>query len=182
MRVVETSLPGVVVIEPRVFHDERGEFYEAWNARRFAEATGVETAFVQDNHSHSVYGVLRGLHYQLDRPQGKLVRVVVGSVFDVAVDIRRDSDTFGRWVGVELSAENQRQFWIPPGFAHGFYTLTTTADVIYKVTEYYASELDRGIRWNDPEIGINWPMGEESPILSAKDADAPLLTDAVIYE
>ena len=175
MNFVKTSLPGVLIVEPKVFGDDRGFFMETYHAARFAEA-GVGDQFVQDNHSRSTRGVLRGLHFQDPNPQGKLVRAVSGTIFDVAVDIRRGSPTFGRWVGVELSAENKRQLWVPAGFAHGFCVTSETADVVYKCTALYDPVSDRGIRWNDPAIGIEWPGVE--PVLSPKDAAAPLLADA----
>lgn len=178
MNFVETRLPGVVIVEPRVFGDDRGFFLESWNARAF-EAAGIAGPWVQDNHSRSAKGVLRGLHYQLRQPQGKLVRCTAGAVFDVAVDLRRSSPTFGRWEGVELSADNKRMLWVPPGFAHGFLTLSATADFQYKCTDYYAPEWERAVVWNDPEIGIEWPLGEgEAPSLSAKDAAGVRLKDA----
>ena len=164
-----------MIIEPKVFGDERGFFFESFNARQFREATGVDLPFVQDNHSRSACNVLRGLHYQLPpKAQGKLVRVVAGEVFDVAVDIRRGSPTFGRWVGAVLSAENKRQLWIPPGFAHGFVTLSEFAEFLYKTTDYYSPEHERAIAWNDPAIAIAWPM-QGAPLLSGKDQVAPLL-------
>jgi dTDP-4-dehydrorhamnose 3,5-epimerase len=175
MKFVETALPGVLIVEPKVFGDDRGFFMEVYHAARFA-AAGVGDPFVQDNHSRSSRGVLRGLHYQEPNPQGKLVRAVSGSIFDVAVDIRRGSPSFGRWVGVELSEENKRQLWVPPGFAHGFFVTSATADVVYKCTALYEPQNDRGIRWDDPAIAIEWPPIE--PLLSAKDAVAPLLADA----
>lgn len=181
MRVVDTGLDGVKLIEPKIFGDDRGFFLESWNARAFAEA-GIDAAFIQDNHSRSSAGVLRGLHYQLVRPQGKLVRVVSGRVFDVAVDIRRSSPGFGRWIGVELSAVNKRMLWVPPGFAHGFLALEDGTDFLYKCTELYAPEHDRSILWSDPGIGIDWPLAGAAPSLSAKDAAAPLLAEAEIYE
>jgi dTDP-4-dehydrorhamnose 3,5-epimerase len=167
MNVIPTDLEGVLIIEPRVFGDQRGFFLESYHARRYA-AAGLPQHFVQDNHSSSVPGTLRGLHYQLQHPQGKLVRVIRGAVFDVAVDIRRGSPTFGRWVGVELSAENKRQLYVPPGFAHGFCVPSVESEFEYKCTDYYASDDERGIIWSDPTIGIAWPLDE--PILSAKDA------------
>jgi dTDP-4-dehydrorhamnose 3,5-epimerase len=179
MNIIETPLPGVVLIEPKVFGDARGFFMESWNRKAFAEA-GLDVDFVQDNHSRSARGVLRGLHYQLNAPQGKLVRVVSGAVFDVAVDLRRSSPHFGRWTGYELSAENRRMLWIPPGFGHGFLVLSEHADFLYKTTAYYAPQWDRGIRWNDPAIGVAWPLDGE-PVLSAKDAVQPLLKDAEVY-
>jgi dTDP-4-dehydrorhamnose 3,5-epimerase len=168
IRPAET-LPDVLVIAPRVFADERGEFFESWRASAFANA-GVPAAFVQDNHSVSRAGVLRGMHYQIRKAQGKLVRVVVGEVFDVCVDVRRSSPTFGRWAGVRLSAENHRMVWIPPGFAHGFLTLSDRADVLYKVTDDYAPEHERTLAWNDPAVGVEWPLSPgQAPLLSPKD-------------
>lgn len=168
MKVIETALPGVLLLEPRVFGDDRGFFMEVWNERTFAEA-GLDIRFVQDNHSRSQRGVLRGLHYQIRQPQGKLVRVVSGAVFDVAVDLRRASPTFGKWIGYELSAENKRMLWIPPGFAHGFLTLSDRADFIYKCTDFYAPDAERCIIWNDAELAIDWPLGDMEPYLSDKD-------------
>lgn len=167
MKVLETTLPGVLLIEPTVFSDSRGFFYESWNARAF-ETAGIPAGFVQDNHSRSVKNVLRGLHYQLERPQGKLVRVIVGTVFDVVVDLRRSSATFGKWEGVHLSAENKRMVWMPPGFAHGFLVLSEHAEFLYKTTDYWLGSDERTIVWNDPDLGIDWPCSGE-PILSAKD-------------
>lgn len=164
-----------------MYEDDRGFFFESWNEAAFKEQTGPESRFVQDNHSGSKQGVLRGLHYQLQpHPQGKLVRAVVGSVFDVAVDVRRSSATFGEWVGVELNAENHKQLWVPPGFAHGFLALSEWAELLYKTTDYYAPECDRSIRWDDPDIGIEWPF-DGTPILSDKDAAAPLLRNAEVF-
>jgi dTDP-4-dehydrorhamnose 3,5-epimerase len=180
VNVLDTGLSEVKLIEPKVFGDERGFFVESWNARSFAEA-GIDAAFVQDNHSRSAAGVLRGLHYQLERPQGKLVRVVSGRAFDVAVDIRRSSPRFGRWTGVELSAENKRLLWVPPGFAHGFLALEDGTDFLYKCTEFYAPEHDRSILWSDPRIAIEWPLAGAAPSLSAKDRAAPLLAEAEVY-
>jgi dTDP-4-dehydrorhamnose 3,5-epimerase len=178
MNIIPTTIPDVLVIEPRVFGDARGFFFESFNQQAFRDATGVTLDFVQDNHSRSAKGVLRGLHYQLPpHAQGKLVRCVRGAVFDVAVDIRRSSPTFGQWVGVELSEDNHRQFWIPPGFAHGFVTLTDTADFLYKTTAGYAPAHDRGIAWNDPAVGITWPDVGVAPLLSAKDQAARRLAD-----
>ena len=178
MQITRLAIPDVVLIEPKVFGDARGFFYESFNQRAFNEATGTHHQFVQDNHSRSSKGVLRGLHYQIQQPQGKLVRVVQGAVFDVAVDIRRASPTFGRWVGVELTAENQRQLWVPAGLAHGFVVLSESADFLYKTTDYYAPEHERCIAWDDPAIGIAWPLaahGIHAPLLSAKDrAGLPL--------
>ncbi len=169
MNITPSHLPEVLIIEPKVFGDERGFFYESFNQRAFDAATGLSLPFVQDNHSRSAKNVLRGLHYQLaPQAQGKLVRVVVGEVFDVAVDIRRDSPRFGQWAGIVLSAENKRQFWIPPGFAHGFLVLSECAEFLYKTTDYYAPALERCIRWDDPDLGIDWPLSG-APVLSAKD-------------
>ncbi|MFO7543846.1 MAG: dTDP-4-dehydrorhamnose 3,5-epimerase [Thiobacillus sp.] len=179
MKAIETRLPGVMLLEPQVFGDARGFFLESWNRQTFAEL-GLDLDFVQDNHSRSAKGVLRGLHYQLNQPQGKLVRVVSGAVFDVAVDLRRSSSHFGQWVGYELSAENQRMMWIPPGFGHGFLVVSETADFMYKTTAYYAPEWDRGIRWDDPDIGVEWPL-EGAPALSAKDQVQPSFKDAEVY-
>jgi dTDP-4-dehydrorhamnose 3,5-epimerase len=180
MKVTPTALPGVMLVEPKVFGDARGFFFESWNAQAFAEA-GIDAQFVQDNHSRSAGGVLRGLHYQLRQPQGKLVRVIQGSAFDVAVDIRRSSPDFGRWVGVELSQENRRMLWVPPGFAHGFLALSETCEFLYKASEYYAPQHERAILWNDPDLAIAWPLNGE-PVLSAKDAGAPRLKDAEVYD
>ncbi len=179
MNVIPTDLPEVFIVEPRVFGDQRGFFYESFNQRDWEEATGFRPCFVQDNHSRSTKGVLRGLHYQIRQPQGKLVRVVVGEVFDVAVDVRSNSPTFKQWVGVHLSAENKRQLWIPEGFAHGFLVLSEVAEFLYKASDYYAPEHERGIAWNDPELAIQWPLSG-APTLSAKDRDAPFLKDAVV--
>lgn len=169
------AIPDVMLIEPEVFGDTRGFFFESFNRRMFEEAIGRDLDFVQDNHSRSARNVLRGLHFQVQQPQGKLVRVAIGSIFDVAVDIRRDSPTFRRWVGVELSAENQRQLWVPEGFAHGFLVTSDSADVLYKATDYYAPEHERSIRWDDPTLGIEWPL-DGPPRLSGKDRDARSLT------
>jgi dTDP-4-dehydrorhamnose 3,5-epimerase len=181
MKFEETSLPGVIRIAPIVHHDSRGYFIETWQARDFA-ASGIDAEFVQENFSHSKKGTLRGLHYQIEHPQGRLVRVVQGSVFDVSVDLRRSSPTFGQWMGEILSAENRHQLWVPPGFGHGFLVLSETAGFQYNCTDYYAPEADRSIRWDDPDIGIDWPLtpGEEL-ILSDKDMEAPNLRDAEIY-
>ena len=179
MQITATALPEVLLLEPKVFGDERGFFFESWNQRAFNAAVGREIEFVQDNHSRSRQGILRGLHFQ--RPphaQGKLVRVVAGSVFDVAVDIRRESPNFGRWVGYELSATNHRQLWIPPGFAHGFLVLSDTADFLYKTSDYYAPSAEGCVRWDDPAIGIDWPALPVPPTLAARDREAPLLADA----
>jgi dTDP-4-dehydrorhamnose 3,5-epimerase len=182
MKVIPADIPEVLIIEPKVFGDERGFFYESFNQRAWEEATGLKSNFVQDNHSRSVKGVLRGLHYQLPpAAQGKLVRCVVGEVFDVAVDIRRSSSTFGKWVAVNLSAENKRQLWIPEGFAHGFLVLSEEAEFLYKATAYYAPELEHGISWNDPDVKIDWPV-IENLALSAKDKSAKLLREVKVFE
>lgn len=178
MKVLPTEIPGVLIIEPKVHGDARGFFLETFHAERYKEA-GIPGPFVQDNYSRSVKGTLRGLHFQEPQPQGKLVQVVAGAVFDVAVDIRKGSPTFGKWVGVELSADNKRQFWVPPGFAHGFYVLSESADFQYKCTSLYAPQYDAGIAWNDPDLAITWPLSGE-PKLSAKDAAAPRLKDAKV--
>lgn len=177
MKATRLAIPDVVLIEPKVFGDARGFFFESFNQKAFNEATGTNHAFVQDNHSRSSRGVLRGLHYQIQQAQGKLVRVARGAVFDVAVDIRRSSPTFGQWVGAQLSEDNQHQLWVPPGFAHGFVVLSESADFLYKTTDYYAPQHERSIAWNDPSIGISWPalaQGQQL-LLSAKDSAAPLL-------
>lgn len=180
--VVPTNLAGLLVLEPRVFGDDRGFFFESWNQRDFDEAVGDPVAFVQDNHSRSGVGVLRGLHYQVPpHPQGKLVRCGAGAVWDVAVDIRRSSSTFGQWFGIELSAENKRQLWIPAGFAHGFVALTDGAELLYKASEFYAPDCDRSIAWDDPDIAVDWPL-DRAPILSDKDRDAPSLSAADVFE
>ncbi|MCU7648566.1 dTDP-4-dehydrorhamnose 3,5-epimerase [Pseudomonas piscis] len=180
MKVIATELPGVLIIEPKVFGDERGFFYESFNAKVFAEATGVDVQFVQDNHSRSQKGVLRGLHYQLQNTQGKLVRVTQGEVLDVAVDIRRSSPHFGQWVAVRLSATNHRQMWVPEGFAHGFVVLSDFAEFLYKTTDYYTPSAERSIRWDDPTLAIDWELSEP-PQLSAKDQAASLLTEADLF-
>ena len=179
--VTPTAIPEVLVLEPRVFGDTRGFFFESFNARDFAQATGLQVDFVQDNHSKSARGVLRGLHYQIEHAQGKLVRVVQGEVFDVAVDLRRSSPTFGKWVGVHLSADNHKQLWVPPGFAHGFVVLSESAEFLYKTTDYYAPQHERSLLWNDPALGISWPIDFE-PQLAAKDAAGKLFADADTYE
>ena len=178
MKVSPSALPEVLIIEPKVYGDSRGFFFESFNQRAFNEATGLDAKFVQDNHSRSAKGVLRGLHYQIQQPQGKLVRVVRGSVFDVAVDIRKSSSNFGRWVGVELTEENHRQLWVPPGFAHGFLVTSDTADFLYKTTDYYAPEFERSVAWNDPAIGVEWPLDGVAPQLSAKDKAGVSLENA----
>jgi len=180
MNVVTTDLPGVLIIEPKVFGDERGFFYESFNAKAFEEATGLDTRFVQDNHSRSQKGVLRGLHYQLENTQGKLVRVTAGEVLDVAVDIRRSSAHFGQWVAVRLSADNHRQLWIPEGFAHGFVVLSDYAEFLYKTTDYYNPSSERSIRWDDPDLAIDWQL-DAAPQLSAKDKAGALLKDAQVF-
>jgi dTDP-4-dehydrorhamnose 3,5-epimerase len=180
MKLIQTELPEVFVFEPKVFGDARGFFFESYNARQFQDATGLEVDFVQDNHSRSTQGVLRGLHYQIQQAQGKLVRVIRGRVFDVAVDIRRSSPNFGQWTGVELSEDNQRLFWIPPGFAHGFVVLSESADFLYKASAFYAPQYERCIRWNDPAIGIDWHFDGE-PLLSGKDMEGKLLKEAEVY-
>jgi dTDP-4-dehydrorhamnose 3,5-epimerase len=180
MKVTPTALPEVLLIEPRVFPDERGFFFESYNRRALREA-GLDAEFVQDNHSRSTRNVLRGLHYQIRQAQGKLVRVCVGEVFDVAVDLRKSSPNFGRWVGVRLSAENKHMLWVPPGFAHGFVVLSEAAEFLYKTTDYWAREHERTVIWNDPEVGIDWPIAGE-PLLAPKDAAGKRLHDAEVYE
>jgi dTDP-4-dehydrorhamnose 3,5-epimerase len=182
--VEPTRLPEVLVLKPRVFGDERGFFMERWNKARFDEAVGTAVEFVQDNHARSSRGVLRGLHYQLQQPQGKLVRVVSGRVFDVAVDMRRSSPRLGQWAGVELSAENQCQLWVPPGFAHGYVTLSETADFLYKATDYYAPQHERALLWNDPHVAVDWPLSalDRAPALSAKDLQAATWADCPLYD
>ncbi len=181
MKVIRTEIPDVLIIEPQVFGDDRGFFYESYNKLDFEKTTGVKTGFVQDNHSSSIQGVLRGLHYQIKQPQGKLVRVILGTVYDVAVDIRRSSSTFGKWVGVELSADNKRQLWVPEGFAHGFLVTSEKAEFLYKTTDYYAPEHERCIRWNDRYLAIDWPIGYE-PLVSGKDAQGISFEDAEVFE
>lgn len=180
MNVIATAIPDVLIIEPKVFGDERGFFYESFNLAKFEAAIGEKANFVQDNHSRSVKNVLRGLHYQIQQPQGKLVRATLGTVFDVAVDVRKSSPTFGQYVGVELSAENKRMLWVPKGFAHGFLVLSETAEFLYKTTDYYAPEFERSIAWNDPTINIQWPT-QGAPTLSAKDQQAKLLTETEVF-
>ena len=180
MKVTPTEISDVLIIEPKVFGDARGFFSESFNQKAFQQATGLDVQFVQDNHSRSAKGVLRGLHYQIQQPQGKLVRVVQGSVFDVAVDIRKSSPTFGKWIGTELSENNHRQLWVPVGFAHGFLVTSDSADFLYKTTDYYAPEFERCIVWNDPAIGIQWPLQNE-PQLSGKDKVGRSLAQAVVF-
>jgi dTDP-4-dehydrorhamnose 3,5-epimerase len=180
MKAQVTQIPGVLIVEPAIFGDDRGFFLESYNEKEMRNI-GIDAHFVQDNHSRSQRNVLRGLHYQISQPQGKLVRVVTGRVFDVAVDVRRDSPAFGKWVGVELSAENKRMFWLPAGMAHGFVVLSDSADFLYKATEYYAPKFERTILWNDTELGIEWPLTGQ-PILSAKDAAAKTFREAEVFE
>jgi dTDP-4-dehydrorhamnose 3,5-epimerase len=186
MQAIQTAIPDVLILEPKVFGDDRGFFFESFNQRTFEQLTGVKTQFVQDNHSKSAANVLRGLHYQIQQPQGKLVRVIAGEVFDVAVDLRKQSKTFGQWVGAVLSAENKRQMWVPEGFAHGFLVLKDNTEFLYKTTDYYAPQHERCIRWDDPAIAIKWPisvMAERfSPALSAKDQLGLSLADAEVFE
>lgn len=180
LNVIRTEIPEVLILEPKVFGDQRGFFFESFNARQFAEATGLNRDFVQDNHSRSARGVLRGLHYQIQNPQGKLVRVVAGEVFDVAVDIRKGSPTFGKSVGVTLSGENKRQLWVPEGFAHGFLVTSDHAEFLYKTTDYWYPEYERSLLWNDPVLGIDWPISGE-PVLAAKDAAGKPLAEADLF-
>jgi dTDP-4-dehydrorhamnose 3,5-epimerase len=180
MNIISTEIPDILLIEPQVFGDNRGFFFESYNQQKFTDETGITLNFVQDNHSLSQQNVLRGLHYQIIQPQGKLVRAVVGKIFDVAVDIRKSSPTFGKWVGYELTAENKLNLWIPPGFAHGFLVLSEVAEVLYKTTDYYEPKGDRTILWNDPEIGITWPFKAE-PVLSGKDQQGKLFKDAEVF-
>ena len=180
MKAVRLSIPDVVLFEPDVFGDERGFFFESFHQAKFEAAIGRPVSFVQDNHSRSARGVLRGLHYQIQQPQGKLVRVVQGEVFDVAVDLRRSSPTFGKWVGAQLSGENKKQLWVPAGFGHGFVVLSESADFLYKTTDYYAPAHERCVAWNDPQIGIEWPL-RDAPTLSAKDAKGLALQDAEVF-
>jgi dTDP-4-dehydrorhamnose 3,5-epimerase len=181
MYIIKADLPDVLIIEPKVFGDARGFFYESFNARAFAEATGLQVTFVQDNHSRSANNVLRGLHYQIKQPQGKLVRVTAGEVFDVAVDLRKSSPTFGKWTGALLSAENKRMLWVPEGFAHGFLVISESADFLYKTTDYYAPAHERCIAWNDEQIGIQWPL-TGPPTLAAKDAAGTRLSNAEVFD
>lgn len=181
MNVISTDIPDVLIIEPQIFGDERGFFCESFNQQKFSDETGLAYQFVQDNHSRSKQNILRGLHYQIQQVQGKLIRVVIGEIYDVAVDIRRDSQTFGHWVGVTLSAANHRQLWVPPGFAHGFYVTSPSADVLYKTTDFYAPQHERSILWNDPDLAINWPLVDTKPVLSAKDLQASPLATAEVF-
>lgn len=181
MHIIPTTLPGVLLIEPRVFGDERGFFFESFNAKAFAQATGITADFVQDNHSHSRKGVLRGLHYQLEQAQGKLVRAVTGEVYDAVVDLRRSSPTFGKSEGFVLSAQNKRMLWVPPGFGHGYFVMSEFTDFLYKTTDYYAPAHERCILWNDPAVGLTWPLAGEEPTLSAKDQIGLRLADATVY-
>ena len=180
MQVIKTDIPDLLIIEPKVFGDDRGFFLESFNQKHWQENTGLNIDFVQHNHSGSQHNVLRGLHYQIRQPQGKLVRVLRGEVFDVAVDVRKDSPTFGKWSGAHLSAENRRQLWIPEGFAHGFYVMSDFAEFLYLATDFYAPEHERAIAWNDPDLNISWPLNGE-PVLSEKDRNASLLRDAEVY-
>jgi dTDP-4-dehydrorhamnose 3,5-epimerase len=182
MRLIDTAIPDVKIIEPRIFGDPRGFFMETWIEQAFA-ALGLDLHFVQDNHSRSRQGILRGLHYQVQHPQGKLVRVTQGKVFDVAVDIRRNSPSFGQWVGVELSEDNPQMLWVPPGFAHGFYVMSESVDFLYKCTDIYAPEHERSLQWDDPTLAINWPLvNDDAPLLSAKDTQAASWQDAEMFE
>ena len=181
MNVIQTKIPDVIIFEPKVFGDDRGFFYESFNAKLFEQATGLNVNFVQDNHSKSAKNVLRGLHYQIEQAQGKLVRVTQGEVFDVAVDMRASSATFGQWVGTHLSAENKRQMWVPPGFAHGFLVLSDTAEFLYKTTDFYAPQFECCLKWDDPSIGVEWPL-QGIPLLSAKDAVGLSLQDAKKFD
>ena len=181
MTITPTKIPDVFIIEPKVFGDERGFFFESFNQKNFTEKTGITSEFVQDNHSRSVKGVLRGLQYQIQQTQGKLLRVIAGEIFDVAVDMRKSSPNFGEWVGCILSAENKRQFWVPPGFAHGFLVTSDIAEVLYKTTDYYAPNYERSLLWNDPDVGIDWPLNGITPILSVKDQEGQPLKTAEFF-
>ena len=180
MQIQTTAIPDVLIVEPTVFGDDRGFFYESFNKKRFAELTGVTREFIQDNHSKSAKGVLRGLHYQIQQPQGKLVRVTAGEVFDVVVDLRKSSPTFGKWVGIVLSAANKRQLWVPEGFAHGFVVTSDSAEFLYKTTDYYHPEFECSLRWNDPTVGVQWPT-ETTPLLAAKDIAGKLFAEASAF-
>lgn len=181
VQVIQTNIPEVLIVEPRVFGDARGFFYESFNQKKFAEEAGLAQPFVQDNHSFSRQNILRGLHYQIQQTQGKLVRVATGEIYDVAVDIRRNSPTYGKWVGIRLNTDNKRQLWIPPGFAHGFYVISETADVLYKTTDYYAPQHERTILWNDPDLNIHWPLTTHEPMLSTKDQAGQPLAEAEVF-
>ncbi|MEW5755430.1 MAG: dTDP-4-dehydrorhamnose 3,5-epimerase [Pseudomonadota bacterium] len=182
MKFIPTSIPDLILIEPQVFGDERGFFMETWHAQKFAKA-GISQNFVQDNHSKSEQGILRGLHYQIKRPQGKLVRVVAGEVYDIAVDLRTSSPTFGKWIGEYLSADNKRMLWVPPGFAHGFYVTSASAEFVYKCTDFYVPEHERCIRWDDPDLTIDWPLvNQQAPLLSKKDAEGTSFKDAEHFD
>jgi len=181
MNIIHTKIPAVFIVEPQVFGDDRGFFFESFNQKKWEEDTGLKRPFVQDNHSSSQKNVLRGLHYQIKHPQGKLVRVVVGEIFDVAVDLRQNSPTFLHWIGVHLSAINRRQLWVPEKFGHGFLALSETAEVLYKTTDYYYPEFDRSLAWDDPDIGINWPLNGNTPILSPKDSTAKTIRGSNLY-
>lgn len=181
MKVRETPIPDVLLVQPTVFGDDRGFFYESYNEQKWKEITGLDTRFVQDNHSKSVQGVLRGLHYQMKQPQGKLVRAIVGEVFDVAVDLRKSSSTFGQWVGEKLSAENKKMLWVPEGCGHGFLVLSKSAEIVYRTTDFYAPQYERSIIWNDPDLNISWPL-TGNPQLSEKDANGSLFRNAEYYE
>lgn len=181
MKIIPTSIPDLLIIEPQVFGDARGYFYESFNEHTFHEKTGVTLKFVQDNHSHSAKGVLRGMHYQIQQAQGKLVRCTRGAVYDAAVDMRKSSPTFGQWAGVELSEENKRMFWIPPGFAHGFVVISDEADFLYKATDYWAPEHERSLLWNDPAVGIEWPLEGITPLLKPKDENGIPLAQCETY-
>ena len=181
MTITQTDIPGVLIIEPKVFGDDRRFFFESFNQQQFDQAVGRQTTFVQDNHSRSVKNVLRGLHYQIQHPQGKLVRVAQGEVFDVAVDIRKNSPAFGKWVGIVLSAENKKQLWVPEGFAHGFLVLSETAEFLYKTTDYWYPEFERSIIWNDADLKIDWPLAGAQPILAAKDMAGTIMNDAELF-
>lgn len=180
MKVTTTKIPDVLILEPKIFEDARGFFFESFNQRQFNTATNLDVHFVQDNHSRSSQNVLRGLHYQIQQTQGKLVRVIQGSIFDVAVDLRKSSPTFGQWVSIELTDTNHKQLWVPPGFAHGFVVLSSSAEILYKATDYYAPEFERSIIWNDPTLAIHWPI-ENTPLVSAKDQNGILLTQAELF-
>jgi dTDP-4-dehydrorhamnose 3,5-epimerase len=182
VKVIPTALPEVLILEPKVFGDERGFFMESWNARTFRELTDLDVEFVQDNHSRSAKNVLRGIHYQVVKPQGKLVRVVNGAVFDVAVDLRKSSPNFGRWVGVDLTAENKRQLWVPPGFGHAFLVLEDRTDFLYKTTQYWLPDFDRTLLWSDPRVAVEWPLHGASPALSSKDAAACTIGAAELFD